>query len=207
MNDDGSVLSGDALKNYAKKRGLCHICAVTQTHQPAQGRVLHRLRRSQWEPRTVPCPQKQGEFLVYKGFCIQPTCYTLRQAQLMLGETTASVSFSVSTGNRSSSSLISSTSSNASSSMQLSENEPRHFRQPQRYSSAVINREHVHLQVRELTEEMFPSPYSVNDRKRHQENEKPDKPPPAAKNRTARLAPALLHSCSGRMALTTSNLS
>lgn len=96
ISEDGSILSGDALEKYAKKRGLCHVCASVVTHVPANTR-FHLLSKRKWEPLTVPTDDGSG-YLVYKGFCLQPTCYTLKQARQLLGEASdvSSSSFQIS---------------------------------------------------------------------------------------------------------------
>ena len=78
---DGMVLTGEDLERYSKRRGLCHICARVQTHK----RVGKLLKRNQWEPVTL-VNEDTGGYQIYKGYCIQPTCYTLEQAKELLGE-------------------------------------------------------------------------------------------------------------------------
>ena len=80
---NGAVLTGKDLENYSRRKGLCHLCARFETHK----RVGKLLRRNQWEPLTVR-NERNNEYLVYKGYCIQPTCYTLDQAKELLGEET-----------------------------------------------------------------------------------------------------------------------
>mmetsp|Transcript_30227 Transcript_30227/g.46113 ORF Transcript_30227/g.46113 Transcript_30227/m.46113 type:complete len:835 (+) Transcript_30227:64-2568(+) len=84
ISEQGSILTGDALEKYTRKRGLCHICASVVTHLPCNSR-FHILTKRRWEPLTVPTDDG-GAYLVYKGFCMQPTCYTLKQARQLLGE-------------------------------------------------------------------------------------------------------------------------
>lgn len=74
---------GRELDQYAKARGLCRLCGQTQTHKRA-GRFLKKMRNS-WAPLTVR-DKATGDYQVYKGFCIQPTCYSLDQARRKLGE-------------------------------------------------------------------------------------------------------------------------
>ncbi|KAG7359464.1 CHAT domain containing protein [Nitzschia inconspicua] len=90
MNDYGVVLSGHEIVEYARRRGLCQLCGRTQTHKRPNN--LFKKLRNQWEPLTI---MDQGDddaasgnqmYLVYKGFCLQPTCYTLEEAKVELGE-------------------------------------------------------------------------------------------------------------------------
>lgn len=78
---EGSILSGDQLRDYAYSHGVCPICAAQKTHRKA-GSILNKI----WEPIT---DTKNGEYAVYKGYCLQPTCYTLAEAQSQLGERTS----------------------------------------------------------------------------------------------------------------------
>eukprot|EP00934_Nitzschia_sp_Nitz4_P008025 Nitzschia sp. Nitz4//scaffold224_size33420//23814//28117//NITZ4_007891-RA/size33420-augustus-gene-0.43-mRNA-1//1//CDS//3329542653//8015//frame0 len=81
--DNGIFMApGKELDQYAKARGLCRLCGQTQTHKRV-GRFLKKLRNG-WEPITVK--GKDGSYLVYKGYCIQPTCYSLDRAKRELGE-------------------------------------------------------------------------------------------------------------------------
>ena len=75
---NGLVLEGLGFQEYARREGLCDICGLYQTHEK-HGRYLNVL---------IPLSRKneQGAYEVYKGYCIQPTCYTLEQAQRDLGE-------------------------------------------------------------------------------------------------------------------------
>jgi len=75
---------GKELDVYANARGLCRLCGQTQTHRKV-GKFLKRLRND-WRPLTVQ-DEESGRYLVYKGYCIQPTCYSLDQAKVKLGET------------------------------------------------------------------------------------------------------------------------
>lgn len=79
--NNGVVLTGEDLERYSKRKGLCHICARVVTHKRA-GKLL---RRNQWKPLTVQ-NEETNDYVVYKGYCIQPTCYTLDQAKECLGE-------------------------------------------------------------------------------------------------------------------------
>ena len=77
----GRVLSGQDLKSYAQRHGLCEICGLYQTH-----RRVGKLLRSSWEP--VTRVTEDGVTTVYKGFCIQPTCYpSVDHVKELLGET------------------------------------------------------------------------------------------------------------------------
>jgi hypothetical protein len=75
----GRVLSGDDLRDYAERNGLCPRCGVYHTHKK-KGSLL----KPRFEPMTVT--NAYNEVTVYKGYCIAPTCYTLERAKQMLGE-------------------------------------------------------------------------------------------------------------------------
>jgi hypothetical protein len=81
----GVVLSGQALEAYAAKWGLCDICCQTKTHNRVD-RLFHKPR---YEPITAFNPET-GQLICYKGYCLQPTCHTLVEAQQMLGERSCS---------------------------------------------------------------------------------------------------------------------
>jgi hypothetical protein len=72
------MLSGTEMEKYAKRRGLCHICGQYQTHRRVG------IFRQKLEPLTV----KKGDTItVYKGYCIQPTCYqSVHSVKGLLGE-------------------------------------------------------------------------------------------------------------------------
>jgi len=76
---NGTLLEGARLQEYAQRHGLCDICAQYQTHEK-HGRFLNKV--------LIPLTRRneQGSYEVYKGLCIQPTCYTLEQAKRHLGE-------------------------------------------------------------------------------------------------------------------------
>lgn len=79
---DGKVLSGEEFEEYCKDHGLCRRCARVRTHR----RVVKMFGRGRkWEPLTLH-DDLTGEYTVYKGFCLQPNCYTLGQAKRLLGE-------------------------------------------------------------------------------------------------------------------------
>ncbi|CAB9506688.1 expressed unknown protein [Seminavis robusta] len=78
---DGCVLTGKDLERYSRRKGLCHLCARFATHKRA-GKLF---KRNKWQPLTIQ-NEYTGEYLVYKGYCLQPTCYTLDQAKEALGE-------------------------------------------------------------------------------------------------------------------------
>ena len=87
---NGAVLTGRELEQYSRRKGLCQICAGSETHRRA-GKLF---KRNQWEPLTVRSSingssgkeTNSSDYLVYKGYCLQPTCYTLEQAKELLGE-------------------------------------------------------------------------------------------------------------------------
>ena len=79
---DGKVLSGEEFEEYCKDHGLCRRCARVKTHK----RSLKLFGRGKkWEPLTLH-DEESGEYTVYKGYCLQPTCYTIGQAKRLLGE-------------------------------------------------------------------------------------------------------------------------
>ena len=74
---DGKVLSGEEFEEYCRDHGLCRRCARVRTHR----RVLKLFGRGQkWEPLTLH-NDMTGEYTVYKGYCLKPTCYTIGQAK------------------------------------------------------------------------------------------------------------------------------
>ena len=77
----GRVLRGDEqIKKYCRERGLCFICGEIQTHKKV-GPLYNR----SWEPLTIT--DDKGNITVYKGHCIQATCYTsVDQVKELLGE-------------------------------------------------------------------------------------------------------------------------
>lgn len=83
---DGKVLSGEEFEEYCKDHGLCRRCARVKTHR----RVVKMFGRGRkWEPMTLH-DDLTGEYTVYKGYCLQPNCYTLGQAKRLLGESAGS---------------------------------------------------------------------------------------------------------------------
>jgi len=73
------VFDGEGLEEYCKKHGLCNLCAVTKTHK----RVFRIAKKNKWQPLTV---KNREEYVVYKGYCVRPGCFTLEQAKRLLGE-------------------------------------------------------------------------------------------------------------------------
>ncbi|KAG7373277.1 leucine rich repeat LRR-containing protein [Nitzschia inconspicua] len=77
--------SGEELEEYCQKHGLCQLCAQTKTHK----RVFRLKKKNQWQPLTVKSTgsgASRSPYVVYKGYCLQPGCFTLEQAQRLLGE-------------------------------------------------------------------------------------------------------------------------
>jgi Ran GTPase-activating protein (RanGAP) involved in mRNA processing and transport/O-acetyl-ADP-ribose deacetylase (regulator of RNase III) len=72
---------GEEFENYCKKNGLCNLCGQTKTHK----REFKLVKKNQWKPLTVPS-KSDGGYIVYKGYCVQPGCFTLEQAKRLLGE-------------------------------------------------------------------------------------------------------------------------
>jgi hypothetical protein len=80
---DGKVLSGEEFEEYCKDHGICKRCAKVKTHR----RALKLFGKgSKWDPLTVH-DEDTGDYTVYKGYCMQSTCYTIGQAKRLLGET------------------------------------------------------------------------------------------------------------------------
>jgi hypothetical protein len=79
-------LTGEELEEYCNKHGLCPLCAVTQTHK----RVFRLTKKNPWLPITST-NKDDGRYVVYKGYCVQPCCFTLEQAKRLLGEIGPSV--------------------------------------------------------------------------------------------------------------------
>ena len=77
---DSKLLTGIEFTRFCRLRGLCQLCGLNQTHTAR--------RRFATKPCMEPLTTRQpnGDYLVYKGYCIQPTCYTLEQAKRLLGE-------------------------------------------------------------------------------------------------------------------------
>ena len=78
VGPDGMVLTGEELEEHCKKNGLCPRCAKTKTHK----RAFKLLKKNKWQPLTTT--DSSGGYLVYKGFCLGPSCYTLDQARGIL---------------------------------------------------------------------------------------------------------------------------
>jgi hypothetical protein len=77
---NGRVIRDLELREYAERHGLCHICGLNQTHRKVGNFLVSRM-----EPITTTT---EGIVTVYKGYCIQPTCYTsVDQVKVILGET------------------------------------------------------------------------------------------------------------------------
>lgn len=72
---------GEEFENYCKKNGLCNLCGQTKTHK----REFKLVKKNQWKPLTVES-KSDGGYIVYKGYCVQPGCFTLNQARRLLGE-------------------------------------------------------------------------------------------------------------------------
>jgi hypothetical protein len=83
MEIDGKVLSGEEFEEYCKDHGICKRCAKAKTHR----RALKLFGKgNKWEPLTIQ-DEATGDYTVYKGYCLQQTCYTIGQAKRLLGET------------------------------------------------------------------------------------------------------------------------
>ena len=82
----GKLLSGTELLDYAKHKGLCSKCVQHTTHKRIKKRLGILRSEADWVPLTVK-DKEAGNYIVYKGYCLQPTCWTLAEAKSMLGET------------------------------------------------------------------------------------------------------------------------
>lgn len=82
---EGKLLSGNALLEYAQQKGLCSKCVQHVTHKRARKRLGMLRYAAEWVPLTMKDDQ-EGNFTVYKGYCLQPTCWTLQEVQVILGE-------------------------------------------------------------------------------------------------------------------------
>lgn len=87
---EGKLLQGDALLEYAQQKGLCPKCVQHVTHKRIRKRLGMLRYTFEWIPLTVT-DEQAGNYTVYKGYCLQPTCYTLEEAQIKLGERAAQV--------------------------------------------------------------------------------------------------------------------
>ena len=80
LDAEGKPLVGRDLEDYCRIRGLCPLCAKTKTRK----RVFKLFKKNKWEPITTKNPD--GEFEVYRGYCVKPNCFTLDQAKRLAGE-------------------------------------------------------------------------------------------------------------------------
>ena len=74
------------MEEYCKKRGLCPLCAKTRTRR----RVFKVSKKNVWKPLTVQ--DLDGDFIVYKGYCVRPDCFSLEQAKRLAGHMKRSTS-------------------------------------------------------------------------------------------------------------------
>ena len=74
---DGRVDNGETFQRNARRRGMCDVCGRVQTHKV----VRNVLRPTRYTPLTS---EKDGKQTVYKGLCLSPTCYTMREARRIL---------------------------------------------------------------------------------------------------------------------------
>lgn len=82
---EGKLLQGEALLEYAQQKGLCTKCVQHVTHTRARKRLGMLRNAAEWIPLTLK-DELEGNYTVYKGYCLQPTCWTLQQVQEILGE-------------------------------------------------------------------------------------------------------------------------
>jgi len=79
--DQGRVLVGKEREDYAEKNGLCRRCCETQVCVRAKKAKILR----KWVPKQLEKDQS-GTLIIYKGYCLLPTCYSLEEAKIELGE-------------------------------------------------------------------------------------------------------------------------
>ena len=72
---------GEEFEEYCRKNGLCNLCGTTKTHK----REFKLIKKNQWKALTTGSKSDDG-YLVYKGYCVQPGCFTFEQARRLLGE-------------------------------------------------------------------------------------------------------------------------
>lgn len=82
---EGKLLQGEALLEYAQQKGLCPKCVQHVTHKRVRKKVGMLRYTFEWIPLTFT-DELAGNYTVYKGYCLQPTCFTLEEAQNLLGE-------------------------------------------------------------------------------------------------------------------------
>jgi hypothetical protein len=75
-------LEGKTLEEYCNKRGLCPLCATTKVRKC----VFKLFKKNEWEPITQLTKDGTAYYLVYKGFCVKPDCFTLEQAKRLAGD-------------------------------------------------------------------------------------------------------------------------
>jgi Ran GTPase-activating protein (RanGAP) involved in mRNA processing and transport len=80
LDSDGNPLKGDELEMYCKNRGLCPLCARTRVRK----RIFKLFKKNKWEGLTLT--DKDGNYSVYKGYCVKPNCFSVEQAKRMKGE-------------------------------------------------------------------------------------------------------------------------
>mmetsp|Transcript_8690 Transcript_8690/g.12563 ORF Transcript_8690/g.12563 Transcript_8690/m.12563 type:complete len:1106 (+) Transcript_8690:73-3390(+) len=72
----------DKRSDYAKKNGLCPKCFETQVCEREKGRMF-------FDKKWVPIQEgknRGGRLIVYKGYCLNPTCYSLEEVKMKLRE-------------------------------------------------------------------------------------------------------------------------
>jgi hypothetical protein len=77
---DGRVLVGDEFDDYCEKYGMCRSCGKVKVREAKKG-----IFGGSWTDIPFACNHK-GQIIVYKGYHISPTCYTLKQAKRELCE-------------------------------------------------------------------------------------------------------------------------
>jgi hypothetical protein len=87
----GNLIPKEVAREYALKRGLCPQCTRTVTHR----------REGRWNKKFIPIDRKvdeNGVMVVYKGYCLQPSCNTLYDVRKLLRQSVLTSSQSLSLG-------------------------------------------------------------------------------------------------------------
>ena len=76
---NGRVDNGETFQRNARRRGMCDVCGRVQTHDvDRRSRLTRQIRCT---PLTL---ETDGKQTVYRGLCLSPTCYTMKEAKRIL---------------------------------------------------------------------------------------------------------------------------
>jgi len=78
---NGMIIPAGFRDEHAERHGLCHLCCENQVKM--RNPTIWAFKR--W----MPIEEKRndnGALIVYKGYCLLPTCYSLKDAKKELGE-------------------------------------------------------------------------------------------------------------------------